>query len=1102
MLAGTPPIVAMIRSARRRTQGLRSMIWRDAHDATKPADGRWPLALAAVFLAVLTVAARAADIALIPGVAQSGPVAAGAERRYRVELKSGQAAELRLRQAEGVGLQLRWRQDGSAEAASLRTEAGRTAVLRVTLVADADQVGWIEVISTKSDSSAAYSLALAPAHVTTTVDRNRAAATLALARAQALQRAGTSEAMQRSVALFDESIRDGEQAGDACGLRLAYATRSRLEYARGDYLAAQAAAESAVAQTCTGDLAEQAMALHALGVAHATQGDAAAAAAAEEHALALAKRTGDLVRQGSIIGSLSVQYRVLGETQKALDTAQAGLLIANGIGDTRHMAFIHEAIADVYLSRVELAPAIKAYRQVLDEVHATPLPLVEGMTWVNMGLAYSKSGDNEEAYKAWSKAESVCVPINDWSCLAVLAVNRGDALFADGKLTAAAAEYARAFDIGNAHNLKLQQAYALGGLGACDIKAKRWSDARSHLEAARDQMKSLGALREQAYLATLLGDLDSEAHDFTAARRQYKQALESGQRYGDRGVQWLALGSLARSAQYAGDLADARRFIEQALALIESERTSFSDPGLRTSYFTSMRAYYDLYIDILMQLDGQQPERDHAAAALLAAERARARTLQEQLAERAIDIGRNLDPALRVAERSAQDRLQMFAYRLARLDERDDSARTVLLGEIDEASRRLDEARGRMRAANPRYAELAHPTTLTLDEIQRRLLDDGVGAVEYWLGEPRSYVWVVTRTALHAYTLPARSVIERSAAELRGKIIARAPAAGSTSMEQLAVLETAADDAIHQRVSALAAQLLPPAILKPLGSDVAIIADGNLQQLPFVLFTPDNAVRRQFVYLPSIGSLRGLRALPRTTAARTSVAILADPVFRADDIRLGGHAAPSAIDEVLLRAASAAGVANLPRLPNTRREADAIAALVPPGASWLAVDFAANREATLKTSWSNYAVVHFATHALLNPDHPELSGIVLSLFDESGRAEDGFLRVNDIYNLHMPADLVVLSVCDSALGESPGSEGAFSLSRAFFYAGARHVVASLWPVDDRAGATFMRAFYGALLGRGMRPQDALAEAQRELRQNPRWSAPYYWSGYVLQGDWR
>lgn len=1065
--------------------------------------GVWLRCAFAFVLATLTSPAGAEDSMLVAGTVRTESLAPAQQRHYSVALAAGQAVELELRQLDVAALELRWHAGGtSPETLSLRGEAGREARLRTTLVAEVATVWEIDLASASGDTAASYAVALGPVHTATPADRERVAAARALAQGQTLQRTEDKQAAPRIDDFYAESIRHAQLANDACGQRLAHAMQSRFDYARGDYRAAQTAAEAAIAQPCEGDLAEQAMALHALAIAHTTQGDSAAAVEAEERALALAKRTGDASRQGAILGNLSVQYRVLGETQKALDAAQAGLAIATATGDKRRAAFIHLAIADVHLARVALAPAIVAYRQALEEMRATPVLPFEGMAWANMGLAYSRSGDNDEAYKAWRKAETICAPVNDWSCLAVVAANRGDALFFDGKLTEAAAEYARALEIGTAHNLKRHAAYALGGLGASDMKAGRWSDARARLQTAHEQMRVLGAQREQAYLATLLGDLDSRVGDSAAARRRYRQALDAGRRYGDRGVQWLALGSLARSAQAAGDLASARRSVESALALIESERTEINDPGLRTSYFTSMRAYYELYIDVLMQLEQREPGKGHATAALIAAERARARSLQEQLAERAIDIEHAIDPALRVSERAAQDHLQTIAYRIARLGKDAGDQRAALFGEIDEASRRLDEARGRIRAANPRYAELAHPVALTREEIQQRLLDDDASVVEYWLGEPRSYLWLVSRKSLHAYTLPARSEIERSVDVLRRSLVAPGSAQAS-SFEQLAANAAASTATTDAAAQALAAQILPADAIERLGAEVAVVADGGLQGVPFAVL--DNAhadSARRFAYLPSLGALRSLRALPRTGAPRNAVAVFADPVFATDDARLKRVNAASVLDAEVAAAASEVGVASLARLPNSREEAQMIAALASDARTRIALDFAANRTGALNTAWSDYAIAHFATHALLNARHPELSGVVLSLYDAEGRAEDGFLRMNDIYNLRMPVELVVLSVCDSALGKSPGSEGAFSLARAFFYAGARRVVASLWPVDDHASAALMRSFYRGMLERGETPALALASAQRELRADPRWRAPYYWAGFVLQGDWR
>jgi CHAT domain-containing protein len=150
---------------------------------------------------------------------------------------------------------------------------------------------------------------------------------------------------------------------------------------------------------------------------------------------------------------------------------------------------------------------------------------------------------------------------------------------------------------------------------------------------------------------------------------------------------------------------------------------------------------------------------------------------------------------------------------------------------------------------------------------------------------------------------------------------------------------------------------------------------------------------------------------------------------------------------------------------------------------------------------SNYRIVHFATHGIINTERPELSGIVLSLFDREGHSQNGFLRLHDIYNLHLPADLVVLSACSTGLGKEVRGEGVIGLSRGFMFAGASGVIASLWKVDDDATAELMKHFYDALFQKGMSPSAALRHAQLALSQNKRWESPYYWAGFVIQGNY-
>jgi CHAT domain-containing protein len=148
------------------------------------------------------------------------------------------------------------------------------------------------------------------------------------------------------------------------------------------------------------------------------------------------------------------------------------------------------------------------------------------------------------------------------------------------------------------------------------------------------------------------------------------------------------------------------------------------------------------------------------------------------------------------------------------------------------------------------------------------------------------------------------------------------------------------------------------------------------------------------------------------------------------------------------------------------------------------------------------ASVHFATHGLLNNRHPELPGLVLSLVDPKGRPRDGFLPAYDVYNLHLNADLVVLSACQTALGEDIRGEGPVGLTRAVMYAGTPRVVSSLWRVPDSATVALMERFDRGLLIEHMRPAGALRSTQLAIQREPRWSAPYYWAGFILQGEWR
>jgi CHAT domain-containing protein len=331
-----------------------------------------------------------------------------------------------------------------------------------------------------------------------------------------------------------------------------------------------------------------------------------------------------------------------------------------------------------------------------------------------------------------------------------------------------------------------------------------------------------------------------------------------------------------------------------------------------------------------------------------------------------------------------------------------------------------------------------------------------------------------------------------------------------------------------------AAQALSQTLLAPVAAQLGnkrlvIVADGALQYIPFAMLPDPTAgrnrplvVSHEIVSLPSASALAIQRAeLAGRQPAPKTLAVIADPVFDRSDARFNSVATePSDKTEVQTVASDdARSIEHLaekssnkpdvttrrmviPRLPFTRQEATRLLALTPKDSSFSAIDFQASRANVLKGDLSQYRYVHFATHGLLDSERPGLSSLVLSMVDEQGKQQDGFLRANDIYNLKLPAELVVLSACQTGLGKEIKGEGLVGLTRGFMYAGAARVVVSLWSVNDKATADLMTKFYEKMLKQGARPAAALRAAQVEMWRQKQWQSPYYWAAFTLQGEWR
>ena len=620
----------------------------------------------------------------------------------------------------------------------------------------------------------------------------------------------------------------------------------------------------------------------------------------------------------------------------------------------------------------------------------------------------------------------------------------------------------------------------------------------------------------------------------TEAESEYRQALAIlDQKVPDGSARAATLFGLASLLRQEHRPEEAEPVYAQAVDVMERQTATLGGtPEDRSVFRARFENNYKDYADLLIA-------QKHPDMALRVLERERAWALLEMLDRARVSPGGSRDSELEHQKRLLEVEISAkSSYRIALLD----GGGTE--GQVSELERQLtqlqdqySEIQERIALQDPAYTALIHPTTLTGQQVQQ-LLDDDTVLLEYSLGTYVSYVWAVTRTSLTVYRLPARQVIEQAVVEFRGELTARGLQVNETDAQRRRRLSLA-DTRFSPVARELSRLVLGPVAGLLSHPRMVIVSDGALQYVPFAALPAppgpataggepaDEAaplvMEHEITNLPSASVLAELRqeALNRAPPPK-SVAVLADPVFDVHDDRITHPDTADVLSELAtdaaesmspsaprgLRAAAAAIVPESPpdilldRLLWTRVEAAQIMKVTPAGTGLLAQDFAANLTTALSPALAQYRIIHFATHAVSDSEHPERSGLVLSLFDRRGQPQSGFLSLQQIYDMNLPADLIVLSACETGLGRQIGGEGLVGLVRGFMYAGATRVIASLWSVDDEVTANLMAHFYRNLEQDGLSPAAALRAAQMAVRKESKWRAPYYWAGFQLQGEWR
>jgi CHAT domain-containing protein/tetratricopeptide (TPR) repeat protein len=780
-------------------------------------------------------------------------------------------------------------------------------------------------------------------------------------------------------------------------------------------------------------------------------------------------------------------------------------------------------LALTHQSADENQEAIVRFEESRSIAHELGDLYMEGVALKDAGWSLIHMGDTHDALARFSAAKELLHSVGDRRGEGICLYGIGWAHVLEGEDEKALEKFKQSLDIRRATNDARGEAITLIGIGKVLNHINRNDEA---LKALDDALRFLGKPKgERADALSALGWVCSSQSRPEEARNYFAQALEIWTKVGDRTGEATTLYGLARIESQRGDLLIAKEHMRRALDVVEAMRAKGSNERLRTSYFALVQDYFDFDIDLLMRLDQLNPGQGYAAAAFEVSERSRNRKLLDLLNEARGDIRLGIDPSLLELEKSLSPGLKTASNAQRSQIAQTDAEKTAAAKEVDDLTARLEEVEARIRQVSPQYALLAAARTITAADVQKQLLDGNTMLLEYALGRENSYLWAITRDEIESFELPSGAQINEMARGLYELLTARDGDVDGETAAQKRERVVHADAAYPVAALNLSRILLGPVADKLGSKRLIVVTQSALGVVPFSALPSPGSVdappsqplllNHEIINVPSASCLAEFRRWQRqSTHPSRAIAVIADPVFQRDDERFGmttkvnqesdrsksfdASATASASDNP-----TQAHPDNLPRLFSTRWEAREISALVPDSQRSVALDFAANQRFVTSPDIVQHRVLHFATHTVIDDQHPELSRIALSSFDPDGNPIDGFLHAHEIYRLRLPVELVVLSSCSTAKGSEVKGEGLIAFAHAFMCAGSRRVMAALWNVDDTPTSEFMVRYYRKLLGRDhLTPPAALRATQMEFLQDKRWQSPYFWAPFVIEGEWR
>jgi len=776
-----------------------------------------------------------------------------------------------------------------------------------------------------------------------------------------------------------------------------------------------------------------------LGLSYEALGDYVAASKTYVRASKLYSEVGDpgkSVTQRSNAAGLLTDYA--GRHSEAYGIYLALQKELDSIDDTRAEAVVLNSLGVVNRRLGRYEEAILNYREVvrLSEENGYDELLTGALN--NIGVVYLWVGRTDRAVSFLEQALDKYKAQEAWDEASLSMLNLGQSYWDLGEYDKSESILLESLTTGDPNSDLVQTANKWTALGNTQLKSKGPDVARVSYETAKAIADDLEIPNLTMGILFGLGDAEERSNNPDAALDYYNRGLKHIE--DSRGL-------LTAEEDKAGFLAQSRYLFEDVIHFLTKQTVTSGDAKWAETAFEF-------------------------------AERSKARSFLDQLAESLAGVTEGVDPELLEEQQILTENIAYIRGELAQTD-RSDRARLNEFKELmREQEAEFDRVEREMRERNPKYAELKYPDPVSLEDVQSTLLTDEDVLLQYAVGDSSSTLWAITKTSFSTYQLPTRS-------ELQAQI----------DLVRFAVENH--EQSTPASFGAPARKLYDALIAPALGafghaSNLILIPDDVLHYLPFELLLSkdldEDASWSTMPYLinnysvsygQSASVLMQLEKKPKTEPTKTFLAI-GDPAFSSTD------------------AASVVRGSSLAPLPFSGNEVTEIATFFDDPSEDVYLQGAAT-ESQIKASLTEntYKYVHFATHGLVNDDRPDFSSLALAAEDEDN---DGMLQAAEIFNLSIQSDLVVLSACETGLGQLIRGEGMVGLTRAFMYAGTPSLVVSLWSVSDESTSALMQSFYGNLIVQQEDKQTALRNAKLELISGDRTSHPFFWAPFVLVGQ--